>query len=216
MPGTPPDIIRLFRMVHFENVEYILRNGMYTREHAKVDPNYVNIGDNGLITQRHDYPVPIPPGGTLGEYVPFYFAGHSPMLLNIKTGHRGITLRPQHEIVYFVCRLEDLIKGCKEWVFTDGHAKDSLTEFYNDIELLEEVIDWDMVNEQWWRNTEEDYDRQRRKQAEFLVKEHVPVECIRGIIVKNQARKEHIEAIVEEVGIEIPVRVDTNNTLYYP
>src|SRR5580698_6560033 len=131
MPGAAPKIIRLYRMVHFENVEYILKNGMYTRNHKNVDPEYINIGDNGLIAKRHDFEVPIEPGGTLGEYIPFYFAGHSPMLLNIKTGHQGVTLRMQHEIVYFVCKLDDIIAHCKEWMFTNGHAKDRLTEFYN-------------------------------------------------------------------------------------
>ena len=216
MPGNPPDIIRLYRMAHYENVEYILRHGMYTRNHQNVDPGYINIGDNGLIEQRHEFEVPILPGGTLGEYVPFYFAGHSPMLLNIKTGHRGVTMRPQHEIVYFVCRLDTIIAGCAEWVFTNGHAKDSFSEFYNDIHVINDVIDWDMVREQWWRNTEEDYDRQRRKQAEFLVKNHVPVTCVEGIVVKNQHRKEQIEAVLTEIGINFPINIDTTNRLYYP
>ena len=203
-------------MVHIDNVEHILRHGLYSTDQEDADPDYINIGDNGLIAQRREFEVPIDPGGNLGEYLPFYFGGHSPMLLNIKTGHRGITRRPQYDIVYFVCRVSDIIETCENWVFTDGHAKDAFTEFYNNIDELANVVDWDIVKEQWWRNTEDDYDRQRRKQAEFLIKSHVPVSCIRAIVVKNQNKKDQIELILNNLNLTIQVRVDINNQLYYP
>ena len=66
----------IFRMVHFDNLEYVLRNGMCTRNHTLADPDYINIGDSDLISQRQEYPAKIvPPGGNLGDYVPFYFGG---------------------------------------------------------------------------------------------------------------------------------------------
>jgi len=215
MPGNRPTIIRLYRIVHWQNVEYILKNGMYTRQSSHFDPNYVNIGDSELISQRHDYPIELSGCGNLGEYVPFYFAGHSPMLLNIKTGFRGITKRPQHEIVYIVCKLDDILKHCSEWVFTDGHAKNQITEFFNDLKDLDKV-NWDMVMQQYWKPIEEDRDRQRRKQAEFLVRNHVPVDCIEGIAVRDVNRKQIIEQIVQRLNLSIPVKVDTQNKVYYP
>jgi hypothetical protein len=108
---------------------------MYHRGHANADPNYINIGDSDLIAQRHDYPVGInPPGGALGEYVPFYFGPLSPMLLNIKTGYRGITQRPQRDIIYIACKVSDVVRHCPNWCFTDGHAKNKITTFYNTLE----------------------------------------------------------------------------------
>lgn len=97
----PIDIAKiwLFRIVHIDNVEYLLKNGMFTRHHALADPDYINIGDRVLINQRDDYPVNLEGFGNLGDYVPFYFGPLSPMLLNIKTGYRGITMRPQEDIV---------------------------------------------------------------------------------------------------------------------
>lgn len=215
MPGQQPNIVRVFRIVHIDNVKYLLTHGMFTRTHAQADPNYINIGDSTLIAQRNDYPVGInPPNGHLGEYVPFYFGPLSPMLLNIKTGYRGITQRPQADIVYIVCRVNTLVEHCDEWCFTDGHAKNSITEFYNDLDDLSEV-DWGMVAERHWSNTEDDFDRMRRKQAEFLVKHHVPVNCISSIVVLNQERKDFVEEIINRLGLEIPVRVNPNNQFYY-
>lgn len=82
--------INIFRLIHFDNLEDTLRNGMYSRNSGHIVPNFVNIGDTTLIKQRETFTVPVnPPKGNLGDYIPFYFAGHSPMLLNIKTGHEA-------------------------------------------------------------------------------------------------------------------------------
>ena len=215
MPGKQPAILKLFRIVHIDNVDYLLRHGMYTRHHPMADPNYINIGDSGLIQQRNDYPVGItPPNGTLGEYVPFYFGPLSPMLLNIKTGYRGVTQRPQEDIVYIVCGLDIVMANCREWCFTDGHAKDSLTDFYNDTAQLSEVY-WDVVSMRYWNPIEEFPERQVRKQAEFLVKNHVPVSCISGIVVYSEQKRTLVQNIVNELGLQIVVVVNPNKDFYY-
>jgi hypothetical protein len=215
MPGQQPNIVKVFRIVHIDNVDYLLTNGMFTRTHVNADPKYINIGDSGLIAQRNTYPVSItPPNGVLGDYVPFYFGPLSPMLLNIKTGYRGITCRPQNDIVYIICRVDALVANCADWCYTDGHAKTAITEFYNNLVNLCEV-DWNMVAERHWRNTEEDFDRMRRKQAEFLVKNQVPVNCIESIVVYNDACKIFVENIINRLGLNIIVRVNPNNNFYY-
>jgi len=76
-------------------------------------------------------------------------------------------------------------------------------------------VDWDMVSERHWKNTEEDFDRMRRKQAEFLVKTHVPLSCISSIVVLNQQRQTFVEEIINRLGLEIPVRVNPGNQFYF-
>ncbi len=215
MPGTIPNTVILYRIVHIDNVDFLLTNGIFTKNHRNRDPNYINIGDNTLIEQRDDYPVGItPPGGTLGEYIPFYFGPLSPMLLNIKTGHRGIRQRPQSDIVYICCKLDDVIANCTEWCFTNGHAKTLITEFYNKIKFLDK-IDWDLVGARYWLNNEDDYGRMRKKQAEFLVKEKVPVVCINSIVVFDDKKRIFIESIIKRLGLNIPVNVNPGNKYYY-
>ncbi|MFN0034933.1 MAG: DUF4433 domain-containing protein [Saprospiraceae bacterium] len=175
----------------------------------------MNIGDGPLIEQRAEHLVPAPSGGTLGDYIPFYFGGLSPMLLNIKTGYRGVEKRLQSEIVY-LCVKFDRIKSQKlEWCFTDGHAKDKISTFFKDEKDFDKV-DWGVVPLQYWKNTEEDFDRMRRKQAEFLVKDHVPAELIEAIVVYDQDAQNHVQKIVSSFGLSTKVFIDQKNQFYYP
>lgn len=214
MLGERPEIIKLYRMIHVDNLEYILKHGMHIQNSQENDPNYINIGDSVLIDQRHEYPIGIDGCGHLGDYIPFYFAGHSPMLLNIKTGYRGIQKRSQCEIVYIVCKLGEIVDCCPDWIFADGHAKDRFTVFYKDLDQLDQ-IDWDVVKAQYWHNIENDYDRQRRKQAEFLVKNHVPPSCIDEIVVRNEVVKKRVEIIVQRLNLTLSIYTDTQDEFFY-
>lgn len=214
MPGQRPQIVEIYRIVHIDNVEYLLTHGMFTRHHAQADPNYTNIGDKLLISQRDTHPVSInPPNGVLGEYIPFYFGPLSPMLLNIKTGHRGITKISQSKIIYIVCQLDDVLAECNEWCFTNGHARDRLTNFYNDVADLDEVY-WDVVSLRYWKPIVGFMDRQSRKEAEFLIKNHVPINCVYSIVVYDQQSKTTVEETVNRLGLTIPVVVDTSYYYY--
>ena len=66
---------------------------MHCRNSTIRDPNFVPIGNADLIDKRHTRQVRCPPGGTLSDYVPFYFTPFTPMLLNIKTGFNGVRQR---------------------------------------------------------------------------------------------------------------------------
>lgn len=204
---------RLFRMTHIENLRFILRDGLYA-PNAKRYAEYLNIGDEVLIAQRKEFVVPVAPGGVLSDYVPFYFGGRSPMLLNIKTGYRGVRQREQSEIVFLCAHIDVIVNSCPDFCFTDGHAKDSLTAYYNNLENLDKV-DWSVVSLSYWSNTEDDPDRMRRKQAEFLVKNYVPLSCVSGIIVFDNKASVKVKDIMKEVGIILPVYIDVKRIFYY-
>jgi hypothetical protein len=208
------DKIWLFRIVHINNVEYLLHNGISTQQDPQSNSDYVNIGDTTLINQRMDYPINLEGYGNLGDYVPFYFGPLSPMLLNIKTGYRGIKQLPQSEIIYICCKLNKVINCGAQWCFTDGHAKNLFTGFYNDITDLDKV-DWNIVYEKYWSNTEDDLDRIRRKQAEFLVKDIVPVNCIETIVVFNEEKRTFVQDLVDSLHLNISVKVNPKYKFYY-
>lgn len=59
------------------------------------------------------------------------------------------------------------------------------------------------------------YDRVRKKMSEFLVKEHVPGELIRGIIVKNPEALQRVTAMLGESLPGCKIKVDTKYEYYY-
>ena len=136
------------------------------------------------------------------------------MLLNIKTWHRGVEQRDQREIVYVCTHIDMVTQACREYCFTDGHAKDRLTMFFNSLSDLDKV-DWGVVEQKYWSSTEDDPDRMRRKQAEFLAKSHVPLSCISGIIVLDDSAAEKVQIIQKAIGCNLPVHIDKIRKYYY-
>ncbi|MBM3735082.1 MAG: DUF4433 domain-containing protein [Acidobacteria bacterium] len=53
-------------------------------------------------------------------------------------------------------------------------------------------VDWAAVYAATWRDTLEDGDRQRRKQAEFLVHQFCPWSVIQHVAVLNQAARKRV------------------------
>jgi hypothetical protein len=109
-----PDKAWIFRITHIDNVPWLLTKGVHCRNSGRVALNYREIGNPDLIGKRAHRVVPIPPGGTLSDYVPFYFTPHSPMLLNIKTGYGGMRKTPMSDIVILVSSQESQLNGMLE------------------------------------------------------------------------------------------------------
>jgi hypothetical protein len=79
----------IWRIVHIDNIPSIFNEGCLCRNDATISSRYIDIGNLELIEKRKNRVVPCHPGGTLGDYVPFYFTPYSPMLYHIKTGYNG-------------------------------------------------------------------------------------------------------------------------------
>lgn len=208
------DKIQMVRLLHWQNVEYVLTHGLCCREHENADPDYINIGHRQLISDRHEHTIPIAGAGSLGEYVPFYFAGHSPMLYLIMHGYKGVQKIPQEDLVYIGVYYSKIKEHELEFVFTDRNAKMAVANFYTD-EADFDKINWDIVRSKHWGSDEINLERRDLKQAEFLVRSHVPVSCIQAIIVKTPERKVYFENIIANLGLKIAVKQDDSAKLYY-
>lgn len=73
MPPLDAKNALIFRITHILNMPWILANGLHCSNSSTQDPNFVTIGHPDLISKRKKKIVPIPPGKTLANYVPFYF-----------------------------------------------------------------------------------------------------------------------------------------------
>lgn len=145
----------------------------------------MSIAYQDLKARRSEWPVRVARGGTLADYVPFYFAPRSPMLIAIAGGWVGGYGGGQVEVAHLVFSASELARA-GEFVITDGHAATALSEQFDDLAGLDEV-DWTIMRDKYWRDTDEDGDRKRRRQAEFLVFGSVPFHAVRQIGVMTDA-----------------------------
>ena len=166
---------------------------------TELHPNFVSIGN----PSRHHVGVPIPPGGTLSDYIPFYFTPLSVMLLNIKTGYRGIQQRHNDEIAILVCSLPKLDHGIK-FVFTDRHARLATAEFFGDVADLDR-IDWKILQHRDFSRDNNDLGKMERYQAETLVHRHLPIDLLLAIACYNSMERNRVDALVQGAGLSLNV-----------
>jgi len=207
-----PEKALIFRIVHVANVPWILQHGMHCRSAANQDPNYVNIGSASLVNKRSRRVVPIPPGGTLSDYVPFYFTPFSIMTFNIKTGYGGITKRDNTDIIIFVSSIHRLRKLRLSFVFTNQHAYSIDTMFYSEIDDLQN-IDWTLLQNRDFKTNDADPGKQLRYQAEALVHSHLPLAAVLGIGCFNDTVRKQVEATMLAHGQTMSVK--TTPTWYF-
>lgn len=134
------------------------------------------------------------------------------MLYSISKGNSDADCS-QSEIVYIVTTIMALSKARIQFVFTTGQAIMQLSTQHNDLEDLNK-LDWDIIQGQYWFDKPPQYvDRQRRRMAELLVYQHVPVSCVESLVTQNKKIKEIVEQIVYNAGLL--TRVNEKANWYY-
>lgn len=180
MSALNPEKALIFRITHIANVPWILDHGLHCRNSPEFDPNFHNIGNPDLIGRRHHRSVPIPPGGTLSDYVPFYFTPFSIMLFNIKTGCGGVPQLPNDEVIILVSSLRRVEELGIQFVFTNQHAYPVAAEYFSTLTDLGRV-DWPLLQARDFKNDPEDPGKKERYQAEALIHRHLPVSGLLGL-----------------------------------
>lgn len=201
--------IAIYRITHIENIPHVLQHGITHKNSSNHNENYISIGDASLIDVRGKKEIWVGNGDfqssqviTLGDFIPFYFGIKMPMLYVIQHGGNFVEkATPAHNIVYLKCSLVKVIRKCSNFFFSDGHATDGYTTFYDKSKLndLPKVIDWEAVKAQYWGGNE-NLNLKRKKQAEFLVPTDVPVECISAIGCYNETAKQKLLAFGVEAS----------------
>ncbi|WP_224363560.1 type II toxin-antitoxin system toxin DNA ADP-ribosyl transferase DarT [Hyalangium versicolor] len=187
----------LFHITHIRNLPQILDEGglWCDSECARQRVSPVNIAYADLKVARARTRVPVCKRGTLADYVPFYFAPRSPMLYAIHKGKVEGYQEGQEPVLYLVVRTEAIRQQELPFAFTDGHAATPFSQFFEDWAHLE-LVDWELMNATYWKNTDEDGDRKRRRQAEFLVHRFLPWDAVREIGVCTEAVRQNVERVL--------------------
>jgi hypothetical protein len=176
---------------------------------------YRTIHNVNVQANRHIKLIPCGPGGTAHDYVPFYFGPLSVMLLNLKTGRVQGYNEGQEPLIYLVSSVQAVVEAGLQFVYSDGHGLAGFTQWYDDPKDLA-AVDWGIVGERYWHDKPEDNDRQRRKQAEFLVLNRLEWDLVSEIGVYNDAVRRQVTALVSEYpNLSQPPVVVRRDWYYY-
>ncbi len=188
-------------MTSTHNLESIFKAGelICKSEIQKRNIGFQDISNHDVQDKRATKQVEIQPGGTLYDYVPFYFWGLTPMLY--------VNRHRQNEIIFFVSKPKLIKESGQSFVFTDRHAILALANFSNNLCDLDKYLDMSVIKGQWWNNTPENPDRKERKQAEFLVYKKVNLAWCAGIVTLNDMVRSQVESILEANGVSMSVKV---------
>ncbi|MBP6733296.1 MAG: DUF4433 domain-containing protein [Chromatiaceae bacterium] len=206
-PSLNPEKALIWRIVHRDNLPWVLDNGLHCANSGVLSPNYVNIGNADLIDKRRHRQVPIAPGGTLADYVPFYFTPFSVMMKNIHSGW-GVQQRRNEEVVILVSSLRLIQELGLPFVFTNAHAYPDWTNYYSDLAQLGE-IDWGILQRRDFKRDPDDPRKMERYQAEALIHRHLPVEGVLGIVCYTETLKRCIGQEIQARHLNLPVYART-------
>lgn len=199
-----PQKALIWRIVHRDNLPWILDNGLSSGNSDHLSSTWVHIGNPELTGKRATHQVPLEPGGYLNDYVPFYFTPFSVMMKNIHSGRGGVQRRNNDEIVILVSSLHHLQRQGIPFIYTDSHAYYMWSNFYSDLAYLNQV-DWPLLQSRNFMRDPDDPAKFERYQAEALVHQHCPVSGLIGVICYTESIKLQLEAMIAQRGLQLPV-----------
>jgi len=214
MPVPSPTSI--YRITHIDNLEiYLKRRGLYAPNFEPEDDlEYRTIHNTDIQRERQTFCLKCGPCGVAHDYVPFYFGYLSPMMLQLKTGRVAEYDEGQEPLIYLVSTAQRVNQSGAGFVFSNGHGIAAFTDWYDNLSNLDKV-DWDMVYQRYWTDNVNDMDRQRRKQAEFLVHEFCDWKLISEIGVINDIMQQKVQGILNRFPAIMRHPVTIHRDWYY-
>lgn len=221
---TTPRYGLLFHFTHMDNLPAILRSGALLSDSAVIAGGQLanEAGDLEIKERRRRRPVTCPPGGVVADYVPFYFAARSPMMLKLKSGQVPTFTGDHRDLVYLVTDVSTVVSGGVSFAISDRNAAVALAEFTDDITVLGDLgqsvpvsdfIDWPLMNQTYWHDTLEYPDRMERRMAEFLAHGQLQLDLLLGVAVHSKGQRATVEQMFATSGW--PVKVAARPAWYY-
>ncbi|MGA7578247.1 MAG: DUF4433 domain-containing protein [Desulfobaccales bacterium] len=212
-----PNPTPIYRFIHVNNLRLCLRRGgLHAPNHTPDDGQaYQTIHNVDIQNQRRIYRIPCGLRAVIHDYVAFYFGYLSPMMLQLKTGQVEGYDEGQEPLIYLVSTAQAVRDAGLGFVFSDGHGIAAFTAWFDNLTDLDKV-DWGMVYQRYWAdNPRTDMDRQRRKQAEFLIHRFCPWALIQEIVVVNVATRSRVQAVMADFPPPLRRTVRIQKNWYY-
>ena len=205
---------QLYHITHIDNLSGILSDDGLCCDRLRESQakTVTSIAHQHIKDRRAKRPVRtlsgrvIAAGGTLSDYVPFYFAPRSPMLYTIHRGNVEGYVGGQRSVVHLVTSVDKATQLGQPWCFTEGHAEIAYSEYFDDLSRLDR-IDWPLMRATMWGGDDE---RRRRRQAEFLVHQTFPVQALERIVVVNATMETNVRYHLQRTNCNLPVNIEPN------
>lgn len=140
---------------HFTHLSTILQLGLLSDTAARrAGLIQTEIGNQEIKEMRRRRAVPVPPGGVVADYAPFYYAPRSPMMYLIDRGGVSSYAAGCDQLIYLMTTVERLAELGARLVFTDRNAVLGITEFTDDLARLDTLVDWSLMQAVMWNNTD--------------------------------------------------------------
>ncbi len=195
----------IYHMTHINNLKPILASGLiHCKNRLPSNLLNVDVANVDVQSRRLNKTVGLAKGGNLHDYVPFYFAPRSPMLYALHKNNVEGYQDGQNPMIYIVSRAEHIPKG--QFIFTDGHPIMAFSSFFDDLAQLQE-IDWEVMRARFWNDSQEDPDRKRRRQAEFLVYQVFDLRFVDFLAVKSYKYQNQVLDLLKKAGLSWDVRI---------
>lgn len=187
--------IPVFHITHVENLPSIIQDDCLWCDHEQRNrgARQQKIGYEHIKERRLKHPVGVAKRGTLGNYVPFYFAPRSVMLYVIHKGHENYK-GGQELILHLVSSVTTIANYNSACFFTDRHADLGYAQQVDDLARLDSIVDFHAMKEKYWGSNHE---IKEKRQAEFLVHNSCPWSAIEAIGVHNSEIASKVQKALE-------------------
>ncbi len=169
------EVEHLHYMIPVENCQSILDNGILSFNRAE-EIEHINLASSSVQRQRDKIVIDF--DKHIHDYVPLYFATHTPMqyVWTQSSSKKGPVLK-QEELIFIDLDAFQTLQ-IQEILITDGNAAAADTNFYGTpIDLS--VLDWKIIKTQDCYSPE----YKRKKSAEVLVPDCVPAKYFSRVVV---------------------------------
>ena len=198
----------IYHITHIDNLAAIVQSGGLYATNAHPSSS-IKVAYEHIQERRANKPVPF--GGVLHDYVPFYFCPRSPMLYAIHNPTAQMRYKGgQQPMLHLVSDTQNAEARALTCVFSDRHAVLEYAEFFDDLSLLPTQLDWTAIKATSWFNSTTQPERKERKQAEFLVRHFLPFDLIQSIGVYDSSHQKEAQTILTNLGAAQATRVQRN------
>ncbi|OOX29516.1 hypothetical protein BJL85_15760 [Vibrio parahaemolyticus] len=184
-----------YHFTHIDNLPSIIESGLLsTNEKQKNGIEHTDVANSSIQERRSKMIVTCGPGGVVHDYVPFYFAKRTPMLLNIVKSKNV-----DQELVVFLAVPIDKVTE-RNTVFSEASANTTVPPQFHSKPKHLSKLNWDVID--CWKWTYSDGNSKHEKMAEMLVHQKIGIDDVSHIVVWHKGFKNHVKKTLEQHGVE--------------